>query len=709
MFSKFSSLQTLLLLGLVVLPLAACSGSDSGGPDLGSALGEGGNDDALWADDDAFLTQETAVATLFAAARAELWGSEKPAKGALDEMPGRRVFLCAYQEKPTAICATGQGNSLRASVTRAAASLREIAGDQVASSRREGIRLKMDVVTATEGAVFKNSKEKPKKREVATYGYFVKTEGGNSWIAPSEILELGLYSNKRRRKGITRSKVKKQLEKRSPALGTLADEFSYDKIRTIAWVERDQPGVDVPGLMRLYRTHSYDFDTTDPDRLLQREVWAADYLISSIDFDGRNRGKIRYNYKVAQNKDSKSYNLLRHGGTTYSILQVYDRTRFEPYRLASEAALDYLFKRCKRDIRKGPFGPDDGGESMWVLSPGNKVKLGGAGLALVAIDQYVEATKNKEKYLDEARAFGRFLVASQKEDGEFIYFPALTPDGPPTSKDDSAYYPGEAILGLVRLHSWDPNPMWLDTAVRGADWLIKVRDQGKNERQLANDHWLMLALSYLYHYTGKELYLTHSINLARAVEYQYKKNKRAWAKYPDFRGGYYDPPRSTPAATRGEGLGAVLDTCNVAKIECDWVEELLHETVRHEMLSQYDPDHAYWMRDRGRAFGGWNGGLLDMDVRNDFVQHNMSSLLGLERFLRVRNGETIPGGPGWTERHLEGEAWSGISAEKMADLRAETIRYRGASKWVDAAEKEAAQKAAEASPEASPAAKATSE
>ena len=92
-----------------------------------------------------------------------------------------------------------------------------------------------------------------------------------------------------------------------------------------------------------------------------------------------------------------------------------------------------------RDVVMGPYVPHDGGESMRVLSPGNKVKLGGAGLALVAIDQYVEATKNKEKYLDEARAFGRFLVASQKETGEFIYIHALTPHGPQTRNAGTAY------------------------------------------------------------------------------------------------------------------------------------------------------------------------------------------------------------------------------------------------------------------------------
>jgi hypothetical protein len=666
---------------LLCASLTGCPAVNDAGPDLGSALGVTGQDAQLWQDEAAFLNREGAMTQVFAVARAELWSEKAPPEGELDAMPGRRVFLCAYQDKPTRSCATGQGKTLRDSVEQAAKALITRAGETVASDRKGEIRLKIDVVTESESTLFKRARETPKKREVATYGYFVRNAEQVSWIAPSELLERGLFSNKRRAKGVDRKKVAKALGKRNPALGELDEEFTYDKIRTVAWVERAQAGEGRPGLMRLYRTHSYDFDDTGADRLLQREVWAADYLISSITASGKNRGKIRYQYKVVQDKDSSSYNLLRHGGTTYSILQAYDRTRFEPYRLAAEAALDYLFERCRRDVRKGPYGPSDGGESMWVLSPGRKVKLGGAGLALVAIDQYVEATGDKAKYISEARGFARFLVASQKEGGEFIYFPALKPGGPPTSKDGSAYYPGEAILGLVRLHSWDPNPLWLDTAKRAADWLIEVRDKGKNERQLANDHWLMLALSYLYHYTGKESYLTHSLNLARSVEYQYLKNKRAWKKYPDFRGGYYDPPRSTPAATRGEGLGAVLDTCAIAKQDCGWVEELLHETVRHEMLSQYDPDASYWIRNKAKAFGGWNGGLLDSSIRNDFVQHNMSSLLGLERFLRTRDGEVIPGGPGWTERYLGGEEFSGIPAEKMTELRAETMRYRGPSSW----------------------------
>jgi len=685
MFSKSFSLFYVVALSLA---LTSCAPYKDLSSSPGSALGLVTAEDAARSASTS-LGDETTMAQAFGVARAILYGGGAPTTTAIDGLPGHRVFLCAYQDKPSQTCATGVGKRLSDSVQSAAKELRKQHGNVVNASRKADIRLKLDVVTRAQPATFKRNMEKPKKRKVARYGYWVQSGEQSSWILPSEILEKGLFSDKRNKKGIPRKGVVKALSRRNPSLGELPEEFDYDQIRTTAWVEKLSDGDKVPGIVRLYRTHLWDFDSVDTERLLQRTVWAADYLISSIDEDG----KIRYRYYPSRDKDSRSYNLLRHGGTTYSILQAYDRTKFEPYLAASMKAIDYLFAHCRRDKRSGPYGPDDGGESLFIVSPGDQVKLGGAGLALVMLDQYVEATGDTERYREEAQAFGRFLVSSQQKecipqynrtecDGEFIYFPSLKPGGPPTNLDGSAYYPGEAILGLVRLYSWDPNPLWLETAVRAADWLIQVRDSGKNERQLANDHWLMIALSYLYNYTKREDYLNHSLALARAVEYQYNKNLKTAKNYRDYRGGYYDPPRSTPAATRGEGLVAVLDTCSLAGKTCEWVENLLHETVRHEMLSQYDPDTTYWMKNKRKSFGGWNGGLIDPSIRNDFVQHNMSSILGTERHLYRKQGTAVPGGPEWTNLNIDkGLTWPGVPEEDMAKLRVDTLRFRGKTTW----------------------------
>ena len=672
---------------LLMAPWTACGGKQGpSGP--GTALGEAGDEATL---KEALSDVET-VATGMALVRHVLYGEDAPDTASLAALPGRRAFVCAYQEKPRMICDTGVGDDLAGSIEAAAAALKDEAGKRIDPAERGSIRLKLEVVRRSKARTFDGDEDKPKARRVGTYGYFVTGAGGEvSWLLPSELLERGIYASKD--KAFKRKEVAKQLRKRNGAVGDLDEGFAYEEFKTLAWVEKDEPDAAVPGVFRLYRLHPREFADATPEVLLQRMVWANDYLISSIEASG----KIRYNFKVVQDRDSSSYNLLRHGGTTYSILQVYDRTRFEPYLAASEKAMAYLFGNCDSDRRTGPWFPADHpsfGESLYIVSPRTAeapeglVKLGGAGLALVMIDQYVEATGDTEKYREQALGFARFIVASQKEDGEFTYFPSRHPGGPVTSTDDSPYYPGEALLGLIRLYSWDRNELWLESAVRGADWLIDVRDHGKDETKLANDHWLMLALSYLYLYTEDPRYLEHSINLCRAVEYQYLKNEKYWKDYPDFRGGYYNPPRSTPAATRGEGLGAVLETCEIAGQDCAWIEELLIETARHEMLSQYDPDMCFWMSNRPKAFGGFNGGLLDMDVRNDFVQHNMSSLLGLERHLQRKSGRVVPGGPGWMEKRLEGADYPGIPADQMAALREASLRYRGETRWEEELEKE---------------------
>ena len=671
---------TRLMLALLLTTLLPACQSDNT-PALQSAQGHLGQDAEVV---DALADADVA-ATAIAIARQTLYGEPAPDTKYLQDLPGRRAYVCAYQDKPRRLCETGVGDDLAASIEAAATALKSSAGSKIDPVDRTDIRLRVDVVTGARDDKFKDDWDKPKGRHVATYGFFVSSEeGGVSWILPSEVLEYGLWDRKR---GFKASKVRDRLVKRNDRFDGLEETFSYEAFETIAWIEQALAQTDPPGVFRLYRTHPYERDEATPEVMLQRMVWAADYLLSSISPDG----KIRYRYTTARDRSSSSYNVIRHAGTTYSMLQMYDRTRYEPYRLASVQAMHFLIdNHGDRDRRVGPYLPEDHpdqGETLFIVSRPNKgqpegdVHLGGAGLGLVMIDQYVESTGDTRTFAEEAQGMARFIVASQKEDGEFFSFPARHAGEPPCRDEVSPYYPGESILGLVRLYSYDPNPLWLDTAVRGADWLIDVRDKGKDESEIANDHWLMLALSYLYLYTKDERYVDHSMHICRAVEYQYILNQKRWEKYPDFRGGYYDPPRSTPAATRGEGLGAVLETCRLAGRDCAWIEELLEETVRHEMLCQYTPQSSYWMPNRSKAFGGFNGGLIDPDIRNDFVQHNMSSLLGYERHLLRQQGVDLPGGPGWIEQRLAGTDYKGIPPDELARLRALSLDYRGETSW----------------------------
>src|SRR5699024_1236113 len=81
----------------------------------------------------------------------------------------------------------------------------------------------------------------------------------------------------------------------------------------------------------------------------------------------------------------------------------------------------------------------------------------------------------------------------------------------------SHYYPGEAILALVRLYQIDKKEVWLDVAEKAANFLINIRDKNDTIDTIAHDHWLLYGLNDLYRERNKDMYLDHSFFIAEAI------------------------------------------------------------------------------------------------------------------------------------------------------------------------------------------------
>jgi hypothetical protein len=148
----------------------------------------------------------------------------------------------------------------------------------------------------------------------------------------------------------------------------------------------------------------------------------------------------------------------------------------------------------------------------------------------------------------------------------------------------------------------------------------------------------MIALSHLYEETHDARYVEHSLALAAAVAYQAERQKGHERFHPDYEGGFYEPPRGTPAAVRAEGLVAVLDTCREASRECPEVRALLLATVGHLLEARYRPDLVGWAANPTAIAGAFPGGITDFLVRNDYTQHALSAVLGTERVVDPRPG-----------------------------------------------------------------------
>lgn len=635
------------VIGLVILGLVVA------GVVVGRTWSQGADGDGAYVlDADLGAIQlrrpEVGQALLATARRAYMGTTVEP--GALATLEPHPAIVCGTRPPAAPVCRREVSDTLVGSVVAAAEEVRAAAPDGLLGFTVDVELLDVEVSWSKPGH---------RRRDPGVWGY----RAGDAVVPPVQVLTRGIYGGGAEDKSFRVEVLASELEARLPPGSAVRDvkALPLHRFRTVAWTE-DGRG----GSLHTYRVHPFHRPEIGPDDLALRAAWAADHLASTVEPNGR----VRYLFDPIAGKERSGYNLLRHGGTTYALLQAYQRFEHEPWLDASEAAIRYLLAHSRRDVRQGPFG---GGEVLWV-DESRWIKLGGAGLALVMLTQHMQAT-GSDLHLEDARAYARFLVSQQQESGEFVYFADKTPGGPGRDRT-SAYYPGEAILGLAQLYAIDPDPLWLDTATRGADWLIDVRDAGKGPKKLANDHWLMIALSHLVKHTGDARYVDHSLALVDAVEYQAERNRGKVATHPDYFGGYYDPPRSTPAATRGEGLVAVLDTCALAERDCAHVEALLRDTVTHELWSQYLPATSWWSPTPGKVVGGFAGGIMDLDLRNDFTQHNLSSVLGLERHLR---DGSLPGGPTWSWARQE--PYGPGAAPPVDQLLGPLRSIRGMHRW----------------------------
>ncbi|MEM7261731.1 MAG: hypothetical protein AAF488_07040, partial [Planctomycetota bacterium] len=213
---------------------------------------------------------------------------------------------------------------------------------------------------------------------------------------------------------------------------------------------------DGTGNHALFRGHRVRSEPS-ADFLKERAIAAGDYLVRAT----MPNGKFVYSYLPKTDTVADSYNLVRHAGTIYSMLELYEVTRDAELLEAAKRAIDYL------ELFLRPFGPD--GSRMQILLSSGKIKLGGVALVIVALAKFTEVTGDN-RHVPAMGDLARYLRNSQKESGEFIS-QRFFPSGRARTDFVSQYYPGEAILALVRLYAIDRQELWIDTAERAARFL----------------------------------------------------------------------------------------------------------------------------------------------------------------------------------------------------------------------------------------------
>jgi AMMECR1 domain-containing protein len=375
-----------------------------------------------------------------------------------------------------------------------------------------------------------------------------------------------------------------------------------------------------------------------PARLIAAARSGGDYLVRIQ----KASGQYEYLYDaLLDGFPGDHYNIIRHAGTAVSLFDLYRATKDRRYLLSAVHAVDYLktrFQPAPASLEPGP-GPAEadsasptkkssssgpGAPAIYVLDYDGKSRLGANGLALLALTREMRLAP-RHGDASAAKGLAKAIIAMQRPDGSLdMYYRA----GDDDEEGYSLYYPGEAMLGLIEVYRLSPDPKLLVAVTRGADYLIS------SQRHLASlppDAWFEQTLEVLHGINGSRKYSDHAIDLALSMI----KEQYTSAAPAGFEGAISPGiPRSTPAGSRAEGnLAAYRLARSLGDERAPQILSAIKSSAAFQISQQFNAENSFFLPDPTRAAGGFHESIVSMRVRIDYVQHNISSLLGLAELI----------------------------------------------------------------------------
>ncbi len=352
----------------------------------------------------------------------------------------------------------------------------------------------------------------------------------------------------------------------------------------------------------------------------------ARYGADNIDFSQSCDGKYKYIYDAEKDKyDDSEYNIVRHAGTTYAILDLYEELEEEKYLTTGEAGLDYL---CQLTYKIN--------KNKWAIEYDGDMKVGTVSLAILGMVRYWEATDD-DKYNLYVKKYCNFILSQQRDDGAFA--------GIYGSDEESSYYSGEALFALALAYDMLEKEKYLEATEDALDFYWS---EDYDYYDSAFIPWASSGCAKWYEMTGEDDFLDFCFEMTdRQILRQHIIDDE------DELGNHlygYMNAETVNTACYLEGIG---DALRVAKSvnDTERVEkyfDCLKAGIEWVLSLQFRKKSQ--LTCPNRAFGGFHRGFTVDDsyiIRIDYTQHAISALLRVLRefdedeldSIEIRNGK----------------------------------------------------------------------
>ena len=318
---------------------------------------------------------------------------------------------------------------------------------------------------------------------------------------------------------------------------------------------------------------------------------ASSYLMNQVQADGR----FIYGLRPQFDREIDSYNILRHTGTIWSLICRYRIFPDDTLKEKIDSTIAYMLSQILYD---------DTGAGYIYEADDVEVKLGGNGIAILALTEYMDVFQT-DVHTEVCKALGEGILKQQDPDTGG-YWHVLTPDFEKLESFRTIYYDGECTFGLTRLYNLTGEQKWLDAACKAIDHFIA------EDYTQYRDHWVAYSLNEVTKVLDRQDY--YDFALANATN-NYKRILGRWRTYP----------------TNLELLVSAFETwqrmvdkgIDTGDFEVQDLLDAIAARANRQLSGYFFPEQAMYMANPQRILDSFMMRDDKFRVRIDDVQHNI--------------------------------------------------------------------------------------
>lgn len=304
---------------------------------------------------------------------------------------------------------------------------------------------------------------------------------------------------------------------------------------------------------------------------------ASQYLTRQLKEDG----SFIYGYYPSFDSMMKSYNILRHTGTLWSMMCAYDVTQDPSIKPVIEKSLDYLESQILYY---------DNNIAFVLEAKDEEIKLGGLGVAIIAMTKYMETYGDRD-YRDLVSKLANGIIHMQHPETGQLAHVLYSDDFTLKEATRTVYYDGESTYALVKAYEVTKEKKYLEAAQLSIDYFIR------NNYIKYRDHWLAYAMNEFTKFVHDEVYYTFALKNAWENRKRIDEQPTSYHTYLELLMETYDIYLRIKEEKRDIPYMKNID-------EVEFVRIIKHRAW-HMLDGYFYPEYAMYMSKPGTILGSF--------------------------------------------------------------------------------------------------------